>query len=71
MEHQHNGHIIVLAAAGPNAKFRWTISCVILEEKSRRPIKNLDWTLDYDSPKEAERVGLLIAKKWIGEEHNA
>lgn len=67
MEQQYNGHVIVLAAAGPNTKFKWTISCIILEEHSRKPIKNLDWTLDYDSREEAERAGLLIAKKWIDE----
>jgi len=32
---------------------------------SRELIKDLDWDLSYDTPEEAERVGLLVSKKWI------
>jgi hypothetical protein len=36
-----------------------------ITDGSRELIKDLDWTLSYDTPEEAERVGLLVSKKWI------
>jgi hypothetical protein len=67
MEEHFKNHIIVVNATGPDLKFKWRTSCVIVAEKSRTPIKSIKWDLDYDSRKEAERIGLFIAKKWIGE----
>ena len=67
MEEHYKNHIIVVNATGPDLKFKWRTSCVILAEKSRTPIKKINWNLDYDSAKEAVRIGLFIAKKWIGE----
>ena len=64
MEEHFKNHIIVVSATGPDVKFRWRPICLILTE-SREPVKNIEWDLDYDSPKEAERIGLFIAKKWI------
>jgi hypothetical protein len=67
LEEYYKNHIIVVNAIGPDLKLKWRIRCVILAEKSRTPIKKIKWDLDYDSRKEAERIGLFIAKKWIGE----
>jgi hypothetical protein len=71
LEEHYKNHIIVVNATGPDLKFKWRTSCVILAEKSRTPIKKINWNLDYDSAKEAERIGLFIAKKWIGEREDA
>jgi hypothetical protein len=67
MEEHFKNHIIVVNATGPDLKFKWRTSCVFVAEKSRTPIKTIKWDLDYDSRKEAERIGLFIAKKRIGE----
>jgi hypothetical protein len=66
MEHRYLDHIILVTAAGPSINFRWKPNCAILAEGSRKLIKLLEWDLDYDSPEEAERIGLIVAKKWIG-----
>jgi hypothetical protein len=34
-------------------------------QRSRKLIKQLDWDIGYDTPDQAEKVGLLISKKWI------
>ena len=34
-------------------------------ERSREFIKQIDWQIGYDTPDQAEKVGLLISKKWI------
>jgi len=34
-------------------------------QRSRELIKQLDWDIGYDTPDQAEKVGLLISKKWI------
>jgi hypothetical protein len=65
MEEHFKNHIIVVNATGPDLKFKWRTSCVIVAEKSRTPIKTIKWDLDYDSRKEAERIGLFIAKNGL------
>ena len=34
-------------------------------QRSRELIKQFDWDIGYDTPDQAEKVGLLISKKWI------
>jgi len=53
MEEHYKGHVI-----------RVTI-CRILDGASREFIKQIDWPLGYDTSDQAEKVGLLISKKWI------
>ncbi|MQB02034.1 MAG: hypothetical protein GEU78_17530 [Actinobacteria bacterium] len=65
MEHHYKDHIIVISAAGPGHKFKWKPNCIILAKGCRTVIKQLEWDLDYESPQEAEQIGLYVAKKWI------
>jgi hypothetical protein len=65
MEEHYKGHTIMVTTGHPD-KNRWKPTCKIkFTEGSRELIKDLDWDLSYDTPEEAERVGLLVSKKWI------
>ena len=66
MEEHYKGHIILVTTGQPDDEYKWKPTCKIkLPENSREIIKDLPWDLTYDTPQEAERVGLLVAKKWI------
>ena len=65
MEEHYKGHTIRVTTGHPD-KNRWKPICKIKSTHgSRELIKDLDWDLSYDTPEEAERVGLLVSKKWI------
>jgi len=36
-----------------------------MSEGSQKLIKQLDWDIGYNTPNQAEKVGMLISKKWI------
>jgi hypothetical protein len=36
-----------------------------MSKGSQKLIKQLDWDIGYDTPNQAEKVGMLISKKWI------
>ena len=36
-----------------------------LDGAGRKFIKQLDWPIGYNTPEQAEKVGLIISKKWI------
>ena len=65
VEERYNGHIIVVAVADAGKKSKWIPNCRILDEDSRKLVKDLAWYLSYDTREQAEKVGLLISKKWI------
>jgi hypothetical protein len=67
MKENYKGHIILITARHPAHSVQWKPTCKVISEQTRRLIKNLDWSINYESSAEAERVGLLIAKKWIDE----
>jgi hypothetical protein len=67
METYYKGHIIVVDVERPDSKSKWKPTCTVLAEDSRNLIKDLEWDLDYDTYEQAERVGLLISKKWVDE----
>lgn len=67
MEEYYEGYIIVVTVGRANRKFKWKPTCTILAEGSRSLIKDIEWVLDYETREQAERVGLLISKKWIDE----
>ena len=65
MKENYKGHIILITARHPAHSFKWKPICKVISARTRKLIKNLNWSINYESPDEAERVGLLVAKKWI------
>ncbi|MGH7770127.1 MAG: hypothetical protein ACREQP_21970 [Candidatus Binatia bacterium] len=65
VDEHYKGHIIIVTVAGPDKKFKWIPSCRVLDESSRKFLKELDWYLNYDTREQAEKVGLLVGKKWV------
>jgi hypothetical protein len=66
MEEHYKGHIILITTGDPDDKTRWKPTCKIkFIADYREVIKDLEWDLSYDTPEQAERVGLLVSKKWI------
>ena len=65
MEEQYKGHLIRVTAEKDNSSFPWKPICRIMYQRSQEFIEQLDWDIGYDTPDQAEKVGLLISKKWI------
>ena len=66
MEEHYKGHTILVTTGHPDNKNRWKPTCKIkFNKRSRELTKDLEWDLSYETPEEAERVGLLVSKKWI------
>ena len=65
MEEQYKGHIIRVTTEKDKGAYPWKPICRILDGASREFIKQLDWQVGYDRPDQAEKVGMLISKKWI------
>jgi hypothetical protein len=66
MEEHYKGHIILVTTEHLDSKYRWKPTCKIkFTDGSRELIEDLQWDLSYNTPEEAERVGLLVSKKWI------
>jgi hypothetical protein len=65
MEERYKGHVIRVTIEKDNSAFPWKPICRIMYEGSRELIKQLDWNIGYDTPDQAEKVGLMISKKWI------
>jgi hypothetical protein len=65
MEEQYKGHVLRVTTEKDNSTFPWKPVCRILDGVSREFIKQLDWPIGYDTPEQAEKVGLIVSKKWI------
>ena len=65
MEERYKGHVIRVTTEKDNSAFPWKPICRILIGASRKFIKQMDWQIGYDTPAQAEKVGLIISKKWI------
>lgn len=65
MEEQYKGHVIRVTTEKDKGTYPWKPICRIMYQRSRELIKQLDWDIGYDTPDKAEKVGLLISKKWI------
>jgi hypothetical protein len=67
LEELYKKHIIVVTTRRRSHKFKWKPTCTILAAHSRKILMSLKWDLDYETREQAQRVGLLISKKWIDE----
>jgi hypothetical protein len=65
MEQRYKGHVIRITTEKDNSVYPWTPICRILDGGSLELIKRLDWPIGYHTPDQAEKVGMLISKKWI------
>jgi hypothetical protein len=65
MEEQYKGHVIRVTTEKDNSAYPWKPICKILDGASREFIKQIHWQIGYDTPDQAEKVGLVISKKWI------
>jgi len=59
------GHVIRVTTEKNDSAFPWKPICRIRDGASREFIKQLDWQIGYDTSDQAEKVGLIISKKWI------
>jgi hypothetical protein len=56
----------IIITAGPVGRSRWKPTCEVKFKKyAREMLKNLELTLDYDTPEQAERAGMIFSKKWV------
>jgi hypothetical protein len=65
MEEQYKGHVIRVTTEKDKGAYPWKPICRILDGASREFIKQLEWQIGYERPDQAEKVGMLISKKWI------
>ena len=65
MEKKYKGHIIRVTIEKEKGAYPWKPICRILDGAGREFIKQLDWPIGYNTPEQAEKVGLIISKKWI------
>jgi hypothetical protein len=65
MEEQYKGHVLRVTIEEEKGTYPWKPVCRILDGAGREFIKQLDWPIGYNTPEQAEKVGLIISKKWI------
>ena len=65
MEEEYKGHVIRVTTEKDNSAFPWKPICTILDGTGREFVKQLDWPIGYKTPEQAEKVGLMVSKKWI------
>jgi hypothetical protein len=65
MEERYKGHVIRVTTEKDKGAYPWKPICRILAGASREFIKQLYWPIGYESSDQAEKVGLMISKKWI------
>jgi hypothetical protein len=63
LEEQYKGHVIRVTIEKDNSAFPWKPICRILDGATGEFIKEIDWQIGYDTPAQAEKVGMLISKK--------
>jgi hypothetical protein len=66
MEEQYKDATIVITAAPSVIRLKWRSSCAVKFLKDGgEAVEHLKLDLDYDTPKQAERAGLVFSKIWI------
>jgi hypothetical protein len=64
IEKHYKGHVIRVTTEKDKGAYPWKPICRI-HGAAREFIKQLDWPIGYDTSDQAEKVGLMISKKWI------
>ena len=65
MEKRYKRHVIRITTEKDNGAYPWKPFCRILNGATRELIKQIDWQIGYETPAQAEKVGLLLSKKWV------
>jgi hypothetical protein len=65
MEERYKGHIIRVITEKDNSAYPWKPICSIVDGGSQELVKRFEWNIGYYTPDQAEKVGMLISKKWI------
>jgi len=65
MKEKYKGHVLRVTTEKDNGAYPWKPICRILDGAPREFMKQLDWPLGYGTSVQAEKVGLMISKKWI------
>ena len=66
MEEQYKDAAIVVTVTPSVMESRWRSSCAVKFLKDGdEAVEHLKLDLDYDTPKQAERAGLVFSKMWI------
>lgn len=60
-----NGTVLRVTIEEEKGTYPWKPVCSILDGAGREFIKQLDRPIGYNTPEQAEKVGLIISKKWI------
>ena len=64
MEQRYKGHVIRITTKKDDNPYPWKPICSIVNG-SQELVKQFTWPIGYHTPDQAEKVGLLISKKWI------
>jgi hypothetical protein len=65
MEKIYKGHLIQITVEKDDDVRPWNPTCRVLDGASLELIKQFDWHVGYATPDQAEKIGLLLSKKWI------
>jgi hypothetical protein len=66
VEEHYQNTLIRVTVNQTDGKLRWTFSCKITFTKGGRQVQqDLDLPLDYSTPEQAERAGMVFSKKWV------
>ena len=65
MEEQYKGHVLRVTIEEEKAHIHGNQFAESWIERGENLYKQLDWPIGYNTPEQAEKVGLIISKKWI------
>jgi hypothetical protein len=66
MEERYKDTIILISTDSVGKNMRWKPTCKVKFVKDRREVlEEIKLDLDYDTVEQAERAGLVFAKKWV------
>ena len=65
MKEQYKGHVLRVTIEEEKGAYPWKPVCRILDRAGRKFIKQLDWPIGYNTPEQAEKVGLIISKNGL------
>ena len=65
MEERYKAYVIRVTTEKDNSAFPWKPICRILDGATGKLVKEIDWQIGYDSPDQAEKVGLILTRKWV------
>jgi hypothetical protein len=65
MEERYKVYVIRVTTEKDHGASQWKPICRISNGRSQELVKQLDWPIGYHTPDQAEKLGLILSKKWI------